>query len=156
MQYTLCYIGKYGDTIARDYSESADKLIDLMNELIRAYKVDGTENVYGFEIEDENGYIIESCELGFIEYDDDDDYNDDYNNDYDYNDYEDEEIIDDPIMKEWLTELYEKEIEETKGTIENESIWMLGSDTEEESFMHYVNIKRLKNYLNLLNYLKDH
>jgi hypothetical protein len=39
------------------------------------------------------------------------------------------------MIKFWLTELYENEIDETKTTISNENLWMLGSETKEEEQM---------------------
>ena len=42
------------------------------------------------------------------------------------------------------------EIEDVKGTISNERLWMIGSDTEEQKLMHEQNIARLTEYLEWL------
>jgi hypothetical protein len=60
----------------------------------------------------------------------------------------------DEIIKEWLTALYDKEIEATKVSIENERIWANGSDDETERFMHLENIERLEKYIEVLEDLK--
>jgi hypothetical protein len=52
-------------------------------------------------------------------------------------------------VKIWLEELYKKEIEEAKGTIENEHLWELGYDGEEPN-PHTENIEVLKEYLERL------
>jgi len=49
----------------------------------------------------------------------------------------------------WLEELYKNEIEEIKGTIENEHIWELGYDGEEPN-PHTENIEVLKEYIEVL------
>lgn len=53
------------------------------------------------------------------------------------------------MVKIWLEKLYEKEIEEVKGTIQNEHIWELGYDGEEPN-PHTENIENLKEYLETL------
>lgn len=52
-------------------------------------------------------------------------------------------------IKIWLEELYKNEIEEIKGTVDNERIWELGYDGEEPN-PHTENIKVLKEYLEIL------
>ena len=52
-------------------------------------------------------------------------------------------------VKIWLEELYKKEIEDAKGTIENEHIWELGYDGEEPN-PHTENIEVLKEYIEVL------
>ena len=63
------------------------------------------------------------------------------------------------MIKHWLTELYEREIEDTQGTISNENIWMLGSETKEEEQMHIDNMANLNEYVatlkTLLNEIKE-
>ena len=63
------------------------------------------------------------------------------------------------IVKNWLTELYEREIEEIKGTISNENLWMIGSKTKEEEQMHVDNMANLNEYIatlkTLLNDIKE-
>ena len=52
-------------------------------------------------------------------------------------------------IKNWLEELYKNEIEEIKGTIDNERIWELGYDGEEPN-PYTENINILKEYLEVL------
>lgn len=63
------------------------------------------------------------------------------------------------MIKFWLTELYENEIEETQATISNENLWMLGSETKEEEQMHIDNMANLNEYIatlkTLLNDIKE-
>lgn len=53
-------------------------------------------------------------------------------------------------VKIWLESLYEKEIEEAKGTIENESMWELGYAGEEPYNPHTENIETLREYISVL------
>ena len=53
------------------------------------------------------------------------------------------------MIKKYLENLYTNEIEEVKGTIENEHIWELGYDGEEPN-PHIENIKVLKEYIRVL------
>lgn len=63
------------------------------------------------------------------------------------------------MIKHWLTELYEREIEDTQGAISNENIWMLGSETKEDEQMHIDNMANLNEYVatlkTLLNEIKE-
>lgn len=63
------------------------------------------------------------------------------------------------IVKNWLTDLYEREIEEIKGTISNENLWMIGSKTKEEEQMHVDNMANFNEYITtlktLLNDIKE-
>lgn len=52
----------------------------------------------------------------------------------------------DKIIKNWFITLYNREIENVKGAIENEMIWMKGSDTPEQEQAHIENIARLNEY----------
>ena len=52
-------------------------------------------------------------------------------------------------VKIWLEELYTKEVEEVKGTIENEHLWELGYDGDEPN-PHTENIEVLEEYLEYL------
>lgn len=65
----------------------------------------------------------------------------------------------DEMIKHWLTELYEKEIEKAQGTISNEKLWMLGSETKEQEQMHIDNMATLNEYVatlkTLLNEIKE-
>ena len=53
-------------------------------------------------------------------------------------------------VKFWLEELYKKEIEEVKGTIENEKKWELGYDGQEPFNPHTDNIMVLEEYVEVL------
>lgn len=55
----------------------------------------------------------------------------------------------DEMVKCWLEQLYENEIDNIKGTISNEHLWELGYDGEEPN-PHTENIERLKEYLEVL------
>lgn len=59
------------------------------------------------------------------------------------------------MHKFWLEQLYQNEIEEVEGTIENERMWALGGATEEETSMHESNIEELISYKELLEELKE-
>lgn len=53
-QVTLEYIGKNGDTIARDYFKTFSEAESFANDLLDTYKNDGIENTYALSITDEN------------------------------------------------------------------------------------------------------
>ena len=55
----------------------------------------------------------------------------------------------DEMIKFWLTELYRKELDETMGTIDNESMWEKGVPEGEVNY-HTGNIKRLKECADIL------
>lgn len=63
------------------------------------------------------------------------------------------------MVKNWLIELYENEIEETLGSISNERIWLMGTDVLEEEKMHLDNMANLNEYITtlktLLNDIKE-
>lgn len=63
------------------------------------------------------------------------------------------------MIKYWLMELYEREIDDTQGTISNEKLWMLGSETKEQEQMHLDNMANLNEYITtlktLLNDIKE-
>lgn len=63
------------------------------------------------------------------------------------------------IVKNWLTELYERKIEEALGSISNERIWLMGADGWEEEKMHLDNMANLNKYIatlrTLLNNIKE-
>ena len=63
------------------------------------------------------------------------------------------------MVKNWLIELYEREIEETLGSISNERIWLMGTDVREEEKMHLDNMANLNEYITtlktLLNDIKE-
>ena len=63
------------------------------------------------------------------------------------------------IVKNWLIELYEREIEEALGSISNKRIWLMGTDVLEEEKMHLDNMANLNEYITtlktLLNNIKE-
>ena len=58
------------------------------------------------------------------------------------------------IVKNWLTELYEREIEEIKGTISNNHLCILGAADKEEERMFIQNDMDMREYLEVLEELK--
>ena len=63
------------------------------------------------------------------------------------------------MVKNWLIELYEREIEEALGSISNERIWLMGTGVLEEEKMHLDNMANLNEYITtlktLLNDIKE-
>ena len=63
------------------------------------------------------------------------------------------------MVKNWLIELYEREIEEALCSISNERIWLMGTDVLEEEKMHLDNMANLNEYITtlktLLNDIKE-
>ena len=63
------------------------------------------------------------------------------------------------MVKNWLIELYEREIEEALGSISNERIWLMGTDVFEEEKMHLDNMANINEYITtlktLLNDIKE-
>ena len=57
------------------------------------------------------------------------------------------------MIKFWLTDLYEREIEEIKGTISNNRLCILGAANEEEH-MFIQNEMDMREYLEVLEELK--
>lgn len=58
------------------------------------------------------------------------------------------------MIKNWLTKLYEREIEEIKGTISNNKFLIYGAANEEEERMFIQNEADMKEYLEVLEELK--
>lgn len=62
-------------------------------------------------------------------------------------------------IKNWLTQLYEREIKESLSSISNERIWLMGTDVWEEEKMHLDNMENLNEYIvtlkTLLNDIKE-
>ena len=54
------------------------------------------------------------------------------------------------MVKNWLIELYEREIEEALCSVSNERIWLMGSDVWEEGKMHLDNMANLNEYITTL------
>lgn len=58
------------------------------------------------------------------------------------------------MIKNWLTKLYEREIEEINGTISNNKFLIYGAANEEEERMFIQNEVDMKEYLEVLEELK--
>ena len=58
------------------------------------------------------------------------------------------------MIKFWLTDLYEREIEEIKGTISNNRLCILGVADEEEERMFIQNETDMRAYIEVLEELK--
>lgn len=57
------------------------------------------------------------------------------------------------MVKNWLIELYEREIKEALGSISNERTWLMGSDVWEAEKMHLDNMTNLNEYITTLKIL---
>ena len=64
-QYTLNYVSKHGDTIARDYFYDINKANDFVDEMIETYKHNNVDK--GLILEDDNGKIIRCYEPEVLE-----------------------------------------------------------------------------------------
>lgn len=53
-------------------------------------------------------------------------------------------------MKIWLKELYLEAAEEHRVAADNEHIWALGSDTEDEIMMHEINAAENRDFADML------
>lgn len=58
------------------------------------------------------------------------------------------------MIKIWLTDLYEREIDDIKGTISNNHLCILGAANEEEERMFIQNEMDMREYLEVLEELK--
>lgn len=58
------------------------------------------------------------------------------------------------MIKRWLTDLYEREIEEIKGTISNNHLCILSAANEEEERMFIQNEMNMREYLEVLEELQ--
>ena len=58
------------------------------------------------------------------------------------------------LIKFWLTDLYEREIDDIKGTISNNHLCILGAANEEEERMFIQNEMDMREYLEVLEELK--
>ena len=54
------------------------------------------------------------------------------------------------IVKEWIITDLSEIIDDVRGALENEKLWLLGSDTVEEIQAHTENIKNLCEYMDYL------
>ena len=59
------------------------------------------------------------------------------------------------MIKFWLVDMYDENIEDAKGTIRNEEMWAKGSPSKEEEQMHLDNIAVLQDYITVLEELKE-
>lgn len=59
------------------------------------------------------------------------------------------------MIKFWLVDMYEENIEDAKGTIRNEEMWAKGSPSREEEQMHLDNIADIQEYITVLEELKE-
>jgi hypothetical protein len=57
------------------------------------------------------------------------------------------------MVKIWLTELFQKEIENAKVSMSNNRLWAIGSNTKEEADMFIENIASLEEYVQILSSL---
>ena len=64
-------------------------------------------------------------------------------------------MVDAEMHKEWLRTMYDREIDEIRGTISNERLWLKGSDTYIGQIIHEENIENLESYLTKLEKLKE-
>ena len=58
------------------------------------------------------------------------------------------------MIKNWLTQLYETEIKEVKGTISNNKYLIYSAKDEREEYMYAQNEMELREYLEVLEELK--
>lgn len=58
------------------------------------------------------------------------------------------------MIKFWLTDMYEREIEEIKGTISNNHLCILSAVNEEEEHMFIQNEMNMREYLEVLEELQ--
>ena len=58
------------------------------------------------------------------------------------------------MIKIWLADLYEREIDDIKGTISNNHLCILGAANEEEERMFIQNEMDMREYLEVLEELK--
>ena len=65
-----------------------------------------------------------------------------------------DDLIPDPeIQKSWLSQMYQREIDEMQGTLDNERIWLAGAEregNEEAIACHKQNIVNINEYLRTL------
>ena len=59
------------------------------------------------------------------------------------------------MIKFWLVDMYNENIEDAKCTIRNEEMWAKGSSSKESEQMHLDNIAVLLDYITVLEELKE-
>ena len=57
-------------------------------------------------------------------------------------------------VREWLMQLFNEAIDEARGTIKNETLWVLGSTDIESKECHSQNVETLELYISVLEGLK--
>ncbi len=62
-QFTLEYLGKNGDIIARDYFDDKDEALEFAEHLIETYTTHGSKNVFGLCITDSDGNEVYNVEI---------------------------------------------------------------------------------------------
>lgn len=58
-------------------------------------------------------------------------------------------------QKMWLLKMFEREIKETEGAVDNEHLWALGSNDATAQQCHVNNITELKGYIEILKRYKE-
>lgn len=58
-------------------------------------------------------------------------------------------------MREWLRRLYKDAIDEHLVAASNERLWSLGSDTDEDTFLHMQNAEEHWEFANILRNMMD-
>lgn len=61
----------------------------------------------------------------------------------------------DEMIKSWLVEMYDREIESAEGSIEQERCWANGAPDYATTAMHMDNMERFEEYIRTLESLKD-
>ena len=61
----------------------------------------------------------------------------------------------DEMVKKWVQNLYNEEIDNATKAISNERLWLKGSSTTMEQNAHMENIKRYEEYIETLEGLKE-
>ena len=59
------------------------------------------------------------------------------------------------MIKFWLVDMYNENIEDAKCTIRNEEMWAKGSPSREEEQMHLDNIAVIQEYITVLEELRE-
>ena len=59
------------------------------------------------------------------------------------------------MIKFWLVDMYDENIEDAKCTIRNEEMWAKGSPSREEEQMHLDNIAVIQEYITVLEELRE-
>ena len=65
-----------------------------------------------------------------------------------------QDLTNNETIQIWVEDMLNNEIHEAQGTIANEHLWGLGSETPEDEMMHSDNIETLREYIEVLETLK--